>query len=58
MESSVLIRTAACTQEGDSWNVAFRTGGGIVADSDPSAEADETETKASALIAAIRGETS
>jgi para-aminobenzoate synthetase component 1 len=57
MESSVLIRTATCTPEGDSWKVAFRTGGGIVADSDPAAETDETETKASALIAAIRGET-
>ena len=55
MDLSVLIRTAVCTQEGDGWRVAFRTGGGIVADSDPQAETEETETKASALIAAIRG---
>jgi para-aminobenzoate synthetase component 1 len=56
MDSSVLIRTATCTQGSQNWRVGFRVGGGIVADSDPDAETDETETKARALIAAIRGD--
>lgn len=57
MDSSVLIRTATCFAESGGWGVEFRVGAGIVADSDPLEETRETETKASKLIAAIRGET-
>jgi para-aminobenzoate synthetase component I len=54
MDSSVLIRTAACVQAGDRWDVAFRVGGGVTIDSDPEEEARETEHKARALLRAIR----
>jgi len=55
LDSNVAIRTAACVRDGDQWRVSFRVGGGIVADSDPSAEADETLVKARALLRALAG---
>ncbi len=55
MDSSVLIRTATCTQDRDRWRVAFNVGAGIVADSDPAEEAQETVTKAASLKRAITG---
>jgi para-aminobenzoate synthetase component 1 len=55
MDSSVLIRTAACVEDGAGWRIEARAGAGIVADSDPIAERLETEAKASALIRALEG---
>ncbi|UPT65035.1 MAG: chorismate-binding protein [Hyphomonadaceae bacterium JAD_PAG50586_4] len=55
MDSSVLIRTATCSKDGDHWRVAFNVGAGIVADSDPAEEAHETITKAASLKRAITG---
>jgi para-aminobenzoate synthetase component 1 len=55
MDSSVLIRTAICSVDGLRWGVAFNAGAGIVADSDPAEEAQETVTKAASLKRAITG---
>ena len=55
MDSSVLIRTATCTQHEDAWRVAFNVGAGIVAESDPAEEARETVTKAASLKRAVTG---
>ncbi|MDO8902855.1 MAG: anthranilate synthase component I family protein, partial [Phenylobacterium sp.] len=52
-DSSVLIRTAACVQSSEGWQVEAGAGAGIVADSDPRAERLETEAKISALLAAL-----
>ena len=49
MDTSITIRTYAL-KDG---KVAFQAGGGIVADSDPAAEYEETLDKARALIAAL-----
>ncbi len=46
---SVLIRTAEHGRYGAGWRLRFRTGGGIVADSDPAMEVDEMLDKARAL---------
>ena len=51
MDTSITIRTYAI-KDG---RVAFQAGGGIVADSDPAAEYEETLDKARALIEALRG---
>ncbi|WP_164491690.1 anthranilate synthase component I family protein [Staphylospora marina] len=50
MDSWILIRTARFAKE----KVTVRTGAGIVADSEPEREAEETENKAAALFRAIR----
>jgi para-aminobenzoate synthetase component 1 len=52
-DSSVLIRTAACVEIAEGWQVEARAGAGLVADSDPVAERLETEAKISALLAAL-----
>lgn len=51
MDSSIVIRSF--TVKGRA--VTFQAGGGIVADSDPAAEYDETLAKAAALMAALGG---
>jgi para-aminobenzoate synthetase component I len=51
MDTSIVIRTYA-VKDGV---VTFQAGGGIVADSDPAAEYEETLDKARALIAALSG---
>ncbi len=51
---SVAIRTAVIRDQIANFNV----GGGIVIDSDPESEYDETLTKAKALLAAIGGKLS
>ena len=53
LDSSVLIRTAAFVEDADGWRVEARAGAGIVADSDPVAERQETETKIAALACAL-----
>ncbi|HVF61974.1 MAG TPA: anthranilate synthase component I family protein [Thermoanaerobaculia bacterium] len=49
LDLSVAIRTAVAARE----RVAYHTGGGIVADSDPEAELEETRVKARAFLAAL-----
>jgi para-aminobenzoate synthetase component 1 len=53
MDSSVLIRTAAFTVAGDRWRVEARAGAGLVADSEPALEREETEAKIDALRRAL-----
>ena len=54
LDLSVAIRTAIIRDQ----IVTFNVGGGIVIDSDPESEYDETLTKAKALLAAIGGKLS
>jgi para-aminobenzoate synthetase component 1 len=49
MDSSIVIRTIICA----GGTASFQVGGGIVADSEPAAEYQETLDKARALIAAL-----
>jgi para-aminobenzoate synthetase component 1 len=53
LDSNVLIRTAAFVRVEDGWEVEARAGAGLVADSDPHAERQETEAKISAILAAF-----
>lgn len=55
LTASVLIRTAAFEQGEGGWTWRAQAGAGIVADSDPQAELDETEVKFSALRRALIG---
>lgn len=55
-DSSVLIRTAACTRDDGIWSIQARAGAGIVADSDPTTEYEEMLTKVRALRVAAKGE--
>ncbi len=52
-DSSVLIRSAAMTRDGGGWRYRTCAGAGIVADSDPMAEREETEAKIAALRTAL-----
>ncbi|MEO0961223.1 MAG: aminodeoxychorismate synthase component I [Pseudomonadota bacterium] len=54
IDTSIAIRTLTITGA----QVTYHAGGGIVADSDPHEEYDETITKASAMKAALMGSTS
>jgi para-aminobenzoate synthetase component 1 len=51
MDTSIVIRTMAVLGR----QLTFQAGGGIVADSDPAAEYEESLTKARALIETLRG---
>ncbi len=53
MDSSILIRSTAFDESGDEWHGEFRVGGGIVADSDPNSEFQETIDKGAALVGAL-----
>jgi para-aminobenzoate synthetase component 1 len=55
-DSSVLIRTAVLDQDGEGWRLEARAGAGIVADSDPASERQETEAKIAAILGALNGE--
>ena len=55
LTASVLIRTAAFERGSDGWTWRAQAGAGIVADSDPQAELEETEVKFSALRRALIG---
>ena len=55
LTASVLIRTASFEREADAWRFRALAGAGIVADSDPRAEREETEAKISALRDALIG---
>lgn len=57
MDSSILIRTAAFEEQKEgSWRAEFRVGGGIVADSNPADEYDETLDKARSLLLAFQAD--
>ena len=57
LDSSVLIRTLQFEEDaGGGWSFEARAGAGIVADSQPAAEREETEAKIAALAAALTGE--
>ena len=53
LDSSVLIRSVAMTEDAEGWAFEARAGGGIVADSEPAAELHETEAKFAALRRAL-----
>ncbi|MGH7020954.1 MAG: chorismate-binding protein, partial [Brevundimonas sp.] len=55
LTASVLIRTAFFDQDEAGWRWRALAGAGIVADSDPRAEREETEAKISALRDALVG---
>ncbi|MDB5451314.1 MAG: para-aminobenzoate synthase component [Phenylobacterium sp.] len=55
-ESSVLIRSLAFASRPEGWAFEARAGGGIVADSDPHDEVQETEDKIAAILSVL-GET-
>ena len=50
---AIVIRSATITDEDDEQCIAVRAGAGIVADSDPASEYDETEKKMNGVIAAL-----
>ncbi len=56
LDSSVLIRTVALTEDQGGWRFEARAGGGIVADSEPIAEREETDAKFAALQQALTGD--
>ncbi len=56
MNASVLIRTLAFERTGDEWQFRTLAGAGIVADSDPQAELDETDAKIAAIRRALSGD--
>ncbi|KAK0351645.1 hypothetical protein LTR94_024173, partial [Friedmanniomyces endolithicus] len=58
MTASVLIRTASFERSDGRWSYRTQAGAGIVADSRPQAELDETAVKISAMRGALIGEAS
>ena len=50
---AIVIRTATVDRGGDEDTISVQAGAGIVADSDPAAEYDETEQKMDGVLAAI-----
>ena len=55
LTASVLIRTASFDRDAGGWRFRALAGAGIVADSDPRAECEETEAKIRALREALTG---
>ena len=56
MDLNILIRTIVMAGDSPGDNVWFNVGGGIVADSDPLDEYEETITKGSALVRVLVGD--
>ncbi|MFC3477102.1 anthranilate synthase component I [Halobacterium litoreum] len=52
-EFAIAIRSATITSDGDEDTLRVRAGAGVVADSDPSAEFEETEAKMDGVLAAV-----
>jgi anthranilate synthase component 1 len=50
---AIVIRTATLDESGDESVVGVRAGAGLVADSDPAAEYEETEQKMDGVLTAI-----
>ena len=57
MESSILIRSTALEKGETGWRGSYRSGGGIVADSEPLEEYQETLDKARAMTKALMSRT-
>jgi para-aminobenzoate synthetase component 1 len=55
LDANVLIRTVGFIETAEGWRLEARAGAGIVADSAPDAERAETESKISAVAAALAG---
>ena len=54
MDLNILIRSAELESDGrEGANLRFRTGAGIVADSDPQRELEETRAKARGMLRAL-----
>lgn len=53
LDLNILIRSAELEADGDGSVLRFRTGAGIVADSDPERELDETRAKARGMLRAL-----
>ena len=53
MDMNVMIRTLVMQRIDSAWRATLRSGGGVVADSEPALEYEETLAKASALRAAL-----
>jgi anthranilate synthase component 1 len=53
MDTCIALRTMVITPADGGWTVDIQAGAGIVADSDPAAEYEETLNKAKALLAAV-----
>jgi len=53
LDSSVLIRTAACVESAAGWRIEARAGAGLVEGSDPVAEREETAAKIAAIARAL-----
>lgn len=59
LDTCIAIRTMIVKEDPDGQSVAYvQAGAGVVADSDPAAEYEETRAKAAALFAAMRSATS
>jgi len=54
LDMNILIRTLCVHECDNATSLSFRTGAGIVADSEPAAELAETESKAEGLLRALR----
>lgn len=52
---NVMIRTMAFSRDGDRWRAEARAGGGVVADSEPADEYEETLAKIASIRAALSG---
>ncbi|WP_255192190.1 anthranilate synthase component I [Natronobeatus ordinarius] len=50
---AIVIRTATVEQDGDDQRITVQAGAGLVADSDPAAEYEETEKKMNGVLAAL-----
>jgi anthranilate synthase component 1 len=53
LDMCIALRTMVILPDGDDWKVHIQVGAGIVADSDPDAEHEETVNKAAALAKAV-----
>jgi anthranilate synthase component 1 len=53
LDLNILIRSAEIEDDGEGASLRFRTGAGIVADSDPLRELDETRAKARGMLKAL-----
>jgi 4-amino-4-deoxychorismate synthase (2-amino-4-deoxychorismate-forming) component I len=58
MDLNILIRTASVLEGDGARSLSFAAGAGIVADSDPESELEETRAKARGLVRALTAEPS
>jgi len=53
MDTCIALRTLVVTPAASGWNVYVQAGAGIVADSDPASEFEETINKAAGMLKAV-----